>query len=75
MYQAECAAKADDSTVCECNKMCLEKKDPVCATDGKTYINECELKRQSCLSEKPISVTTKGSCGKSSTTLKKYLGR
>ena len=54
--------------------MCPEKRDPVCASDGKTYINECELRRQSCLSEKSIAVTRKGSCGKCSTTLKKIYG-
>ena len=69
MHEAECVANADDSTVCECNKMCPEKRDLVCASDGKTYINECELKRQSCLNKKSVTVTRKGSCGKSSTTL------
>ena len=64
MYEAECAAKADDSTVCECNKTCPEKSDLVCASDGRTYKNECELKHQSCLMKKPLVVARKGSCGK-----------
>ncbi len=64
MYDGECATKADDSTVCKCNRTCPEKSDPVCASDGKTYRNECELKRRSCLKKKPFVVARRGSCGK-----------
>ena len=75
MYEGECLAKADDSTVCECNKTCPEKIDSVCASDGNTYINECELKRQSCLKKKPMVVARKGSCGKFLTTLNERYGK
>ena len=57
-------AKHDDSTVCDCNNTCPEQSDPVCASDGKTYQNKCELKRQSCLEKRPLVVARKGSCGK-----------
>ena len=56
-------AKADDSTVCKCNNTCPEDSDPVCASDGNSYKNECELKRQSCLEKKLLAVARKGSCG------------
>lgn len=64
MYGAECVAQADDSTVCECTDSCPEKSDLVCASDGNTYKNECEVKKQSCLKKKPLVVARKGSCGK-----------
>ena len=35
---------------------------PVCGEDGKTYSNECELKRAGCLTGEDIAVVYQGEC-------------
>ncbi len=56
--------KADDTAVCKCEKKCGEEIKPVCGSDDKNYLNECELKHRSCLKKIPISMAKKGSCSK-----------
>jgi len=36
----------------KCPKFCLKIYKPVCATDGKTYSNKCELEKAQCLARK-----------------------
>ena len=64
LYGARCMVKADDTTRCICEKECVKETKPICGTDDKTYQNECELKRISCLKKKPISTTKEDSCSK-----------
>ncbi len=35
---------------------------PVCGSDSVTYDNECELRRQSCLNKRPVTVSFVGEC-------------
>ncbi len=37
---------------------------PVCGSDHVTYDNECELRRQSCLNKRPVTVAFVGECSK-----------
>lgn len=37
----------------------------VCGNDGRTYDNECELRRQSCLNKRIVVPAMSGDCGKS----------
>ena len=48
---------------CQCPKCRLTEKH-VCGTDGKTYINECELKKKSCTTKTNIKVLHNGKCSK-----------
>ncbi|XP_028394002.1 collagen alpha-5(VI) chain-like [Dendronephthya gigantea] len=61
-HGAKCSAQADDSTLCQCNEKCPTTSDPVCGSNEVSYDNECEMKRDMCLKQKPISVKRKGSC-------------
>ena len=66
-HHAECVARGNQG-ICQCPTKCPDDIKPrtVCASDGKTYNNECELKRASCLQQKPLQVKHKGPCGKHS---------
>lgn len=37
--------------------------DVICGSDGKDYMNECELKKTSCRAHRPIVVKYRGKCG------------
>ena len=37
--------------------------DEICGSDGKTYYNECYMKKQSCLEKREIRKIHKGTCG------------
>ena len=49
---------------CQCPPSCEPKMQPVCGSNGHTFDNECELKRQSCLLRQELSVMHEGECGK-----------
>ena len=48
---------------CQCPK-CPPATKPVCGSDGKTYVNECELRKQSCTTRTNIRVLHEGKCSK-----------
>ena len=48
---------------CVCPDDCSNDVRPVCGTDGKTYDNECKLRRYACINGFPIRVKEQGRCG------------
>eukprot|EP00794_Sanderia_malayensis_P014925 gene14925-16467_t len=61
-YYASCR-NLDNGFKCECPTNCPKTHQAVCGTDGRSYSNECELQRHSCLVKKWIYVKSLGSCG------------
>lgn len=57
------AALEQDDEISSCQLSCsAEDLNPICGTDGRTYSNECFMKRWSCQSNKPIYVSYSGPC-------------
>ncbi|GMR36101.1 hypothetical protein PMAYCL1PPCAC_06296 [Pristionchus mayeri] len=48
---------------CRCSKQCTFEDEPVCATDGKTYQNECLMGVEACRTDRELAVYRKGPCG------------
>lgn len=47
---------------CRCAEPCPLEFSPVCASDGKTYSNECQMHRESCRARKQLKIVFKGQC-------------
>ncbi|KAG0728646.1 Agrin [Chionoecetes opilio] len=57
-----CQLGAERKPECRCNDVCATEFAPVCATDGKTYTNECVMKVEACKARKTLSIMYHGSC-------------
>ncbi len=65
-FGAECMLTPDRTMAkCVCPQDCSEAMfAPVCGSDGVDYMNDCELRRESCLQRRTIDVIFNGKCGK-----------
>ncbi|XP_015782759.1 agrin isoform X2 [Tetranychus urticae] len=55
--------KSSKTSRCRCPTSCTEDYNPVCGTDGISYVNPCKLARESCEKRRSIEVAYKGLCG------------
>ncbi|XP_033028947.1 follistatin-related protein 1 [Lacerta agilis] len=58
----ECAVTEKSEPTCLCIERCKPHKRPVCGSNGKTYLNHCELHRDACLTGSKIQVDYDGHC-------------
>nr|CAB42968.1 Flik protein [Gallus gallus] len=59
---AECAVTEKGEPTCLCIEQCKPHGRPVCGSNGKTYLNHCELHRDACLTGSKIQVDYDGHC-------------
>ena len=64
-HHAECVAQGSQG-ICQCPAKCPDNIKPrkICASDGNTYDNECELKQGSCRQQRPLQIEHEGPCSK-----------
>ncbi|MBV98439.1 Tomoregulin-2, partial [Eschrichtius robustus] len=59
-------------TRCVCNIDCSQTNfNPLCASDGKSYDNACQIKEASCQKQEKIEVMSLGRCQDNTTTATK----
>jgi len=63
-YGQECSIDNQGIAECVCPTSCEPLVRPVCATDGKTYDNLCEMHRSACRLKVNVTVKYIGVCGK-----------
>ena len=61
-YHATCQVVQGQAR-CVCPELCPSVFSPKCGSDGRTYQNDCSMKRESCIQQVTISVAKNGPCG------------
>ncbi|GIX69607.1 hypothetical protein CEXT_695391 [Caerostris extrusa] len=59
----ECDVDRYGVASCQCPPTCEPRMQPICGSNGRTFDNECELKRQSCLLRQELTGLHEGECG------------
>ncbi|XP_049772393.1 agrin-like [Schistocerca cancellata] len=59
----ECVVSGEGVASCRCREStCSPELAPVCASDGKTYSNECALRREACRTHRAVRLLHHGAC-------------
>ena len=53
----------NNTATCVC-PTCPNLRRPVCASDDVQDLSECHMRRQACLGDMSVTVSTQGPCGK-----------
>ncbi|XP_050719912.1 agrin-like isoform X4 [Eriocheir sinensis] len=57
-----CQLTSERKPECRCNDACVTEFNPVCASDGKNYTNECVMKLEACKARKSLFIMYHGPC-------------
>lgn len=57
-----CQIDDQRNPVCKCNAACGTEFEPVCASNGKSYANECILRLEACKTRKSLRILHQGVC-------------
>ena len=47
---------------CVCPQVCAADFEPLCASNGQIYANECEMKKDACLKKTELYIVNNGPC-------------
>nr|SPP68598.1 Turripeptide-like/Protease inhibitor CTX28 [Colubraria reticulata] len=50
------------NAISECNMVCPNKYEPLCGSNGWTYINQCTFDSAVCMSKDILTLAHKGEC-------------
>jgi agrin len=62
----KCAIDERNQPTCVCIDQCAYVQDLVCGSDGRTYINDCEMRKAACRSNRNVTTKYRGKCDKDS---------
>ncbi|CAG0924998.1 unnamed protein product, partial [Notodromas monacha] len=57
-----CQLDTRRQAVCRCSTICNLEFKPVCASDGRTYANQCIMEVEGCKAKKTLRIIYKGEC-------------
>lgn len=60
-----CQLDAQRNPICRCGARCDHTWKAVCASDGRSYHNECLLRREACRARRPLRILHSGACHES----------
>lgn len=61
----ECEVSADGEEIvaaCVCVRRCARRHRPVCASNGRVYVNHCEMHRAACNADTPLTIRRLSRC-------------
>lgn len=64
-FHSECSLDKNGQARCSCIQGCPLIYDPVCASDGQSYPNECGFKMRACAINGSLTILHRGHCSES----------
>lgn len=64
-FHSECSLDKNGEARCSCIQGCPLIYDPVCASDGQSYPNECGFKMRACAINGSLTILHRGHCSES----------
>ena len=72
-FDAKCVKSSNGSTECECRNDCQQIYSPICASDERTYPNNCSMIFEACRTQTMLTVVKEGVCEGIKSCLIKYI--
>ena len=71
-FHSDCSLDENGEAQCSCIQGCPLIYDPVCASDGQSYPNECGFKMRACAINGSLTILHLGHCSESISTLNSF---